>query len=116
MVLYKSLVDFLKEHLQSIQLETEQKKEELVSRLQNSSSFSETHIIINALKEYSGWTNNQIEELCNAAINNRQVAWILGDPDVLDFYYELLLNDPSTDMGSEIIREVVETVIDLNNS
>lgn len=114
--IYKTLVDFLKEQLQSIQLKTEQEKEELIWKLCCSHAFEETHKIIGQLKDNTDWTESQVEELCKAVINNTQVEWILGDSDIFEFYYDLLFNNSSPNMESESVRKVVEKIIELNNA
>ncbi len=87
---YKNLVSFLSEHFKDIQLKTEQEKQELIDRLSISHNFECTHGIIAMLSKYTGWTEEQIEELCTAAENNNQISRIFGDMDVLCFYSTLL--------------------------
>ncbi|SFN64757.1 PIN domain-containing protein [Proteiniclasticum ruminis] len=89
---YSSLVGFLNEHTENIKLETEVKKQELISALKESHNFQETHGIIAMLRKYSGWTDDQIEQLCNCVEDNNQVGCILFDSDVEEFYTELLGN------------------------
>lgn len=87
---YKNLVPFLTENISDIKLETEAKKQNLIDQLSNSGSFQRTHATIAMLKMFSGWTEDQIEELCAIAEDNSQVSWILKDPDVFEFYSHVL--------------------------
>lgn len=87
---YKNLVPFLTENISDIKLETEAEKQNLIDQLSNSGSFQRTHAIIAMLKMFSGWTEDQIEELCAIAEDNSQVSWILKDPDVFEFYSHVL--------------------------
>lgn len=87
---YKNLVLFLSENITEIKLEAENEKKSLIEQLSTSASFQKTHDIIATLKMFSGWTENQIEQLCSIAENNTQVSYILKDSDVLDFYANIL--------------------------
>lgn len=87
---YKNLVSFLNEHFEYIKLRTEREKQDLIVRLNSSYNFECTHGIIAMLNKYTGWTELQIEEICQAAENNNQVKWILEDTDIYNFYYYLL--------------------------
>lgn len=87
---YKNLVPFLTENISDIKLGTEAEKQNLIDQLSNSGSFQRTHAIIAMLKMFSGWTEDQIEELCAIAEDNSQVSWILKDPDVFEFYSHVL--------------------------
>lgn len=89
-IFFKSLVEFLKMHVQDIELHAESYKDELIEELRFSRSFAYTHKIIADLSEYSDWSTRQIEDMCAAAMNNNQVSWLLGDDDVYDFYRKLL--------------------------
>lgn len=87
---YKNLISFLNENISEIKLQQETEKEELIKGLQNSPNFTTTHSIIKELSYYTDWENDQIIELCTAAVNNTQVFWILYDEDVYNFYKNLL--------------------------
>lgn len=89
-IFFKSLSSFISEHIGNITLETEKEKEELIASLSASYNFSNTHAIINRLSMHSGWTSQQIEDLCAAALDNTQVGWILGDDDLTEFFSNLL--------------------------
>lgn len=89
-IFFKSLVDFLKMHVQDIELHAESYKDELIEELRFSRSFAHTHKIVADLNEYSEWSNRQIEDMCAAAVKNNQVGWLLGDDDVYLFYKQLL--------------------------
>ncbi|WP_308512610.1 PIN domain-containing protein [uncultured Veillonella sp.] len=109
---YSSLVDFLKEHVRDIQLEDEIKKQKLILDLCNSQNFVTTHGVIASLKKYSGWTEQEVEQLSTALINNNQINWIITDSDVWDFYFTLLSNfnyeklpDCATKRALELLAE-----------
>ena len=84
------MVSFLTEHIKEINLETEQEKQNLIRKLKHSESFEETHGIIAMLNKHTGWTNAQIEDICEAAEDNTQIKWIIEDQDVYEFYYKIL--------------------------
>lgn len=89
---YKNLVLFLNEHFEDIKLQCEQIKQEQISRLWGCRCFADTHKIIAELSENSQWDEQQIEELCSAALENNQIKWILDDEDIFEFYSKLLKN------------------------
>lgn len=62
-----------------------------VAALVNSSSFHETHKAVDALATMLHLLGTEdAEKLVNAAIDNHQIGWILSDPDVRDFYQNLV--------------------------
>ncbi|MBP3836428.1 MAG: hypothetical protein J6E31_04990, partial [Pyramidobacter sp.] len=110
---FVSLVEFLKAHAKEIELQTEQKKDELINGLKKSYNFQTTHAVIRALGEFHDWSTQQIDDLCKAAIDNSQVLWILGDDDVLSFYKKLL---SSTTAKSECIDELKSRISEFDQS
>ena len=89
-VFFRSLVEFLNKHFKDIELKTEREKDDLIEGLKGSHSFATTHAIVAQLANHSEWSVSQIIELSRIALNNSQVEWILGDPDVNDFFKSLL--------------------------
>ena len=105
---YQNLVSFLRKHIAEIQLKTEQEKEQLIDNLRNSPSFVTTHGIITMLNRFTGWSDSQIEGLCEAVIENTQVKWIIGDDDVFEFYSQLLSGKRSLPEVSDVIQKVID--------
>lgn len=109
---YSTLVGFLNEHVQEIQLKEEIKKQEYISELINSKSFMETHGLVALLKKYSSWTKADIAKICCALVYNAQVKWIIRDDDIFDFYNTILSNVKYDEVGEcakkafEIIKEI----------
>lgn len=111
---YKNLVPFLSEHFKDIKLRTEQEKQTLIARLNSSHNFETTHGIIAMLDKHSGWTESQIEELCQAVQSNNQVGWILGDIDVLNFYANLLSKVKYEELPPSATKEVMDAVFSID--
>lgn len=107
-IFYTNLVDFLNEHVKDIELQTEKTKDRLINRLFCSPSFQSTHSIISKLSEYSGWSEQQIEDLCSIVIDNGQVYRILGDDDVYCFYKALVSKFGYDDLDDCAIKKVIE--------
>lgn len=105
---YSSLVDFLNEHVKDIQLEDEIKKQKLILDLYNSQNFESTHGIIASLRKYSGWTEQEVEKLSAALINNNQINWIITDSDVWDFYSTILSNSNYEKLPDCATKEAIE--------
>jgi len=87
---YRTLTDFINNHVGTIELKTENEKRDSIELLRQSRSFQRTHSTIAQLNRYSSWTNDQIIELCQIAHENNQVNAILDDIDVFSFYATLL--------------------------
>ena len=68
------------------QSEEEIKKEELIDRLEDSTSFANTHAVIEQLADIDEWSESQKNKLVKIALENNQVTYILKDNDVKDFY------------------------------
>lgn len=120
---YTNLVPFLNEHFKDIKLKTEQEKQELIDKLNNSNSFAYTHGIVAMLNKHTGWTESQIEEICNAVENNSQVGSILEDNDIFNFYHSVLsrvnykeLLDCSTRRVMELIFSDIAEIVSRSQS
>lgn len=97
--------------MHDIKLQTERIKQSLIEELSNSCSYQSTHGTIAELRKYSGWSDQQVEELCSIVVNNGQVSRIINDDDVWNFYYGLVskfkdddLNDCATKSVLELLR------------
>lgn len=85
----------------------EREKTDLIIELENSSSFAGTHSVISKLLEISSWTNEQKNDLCEIALRNSQILYILGDPDVSQFYKGLLKNMKNLSEAAQKIKEAI---------
>jgi hypothetical protein len=113
---YSNLVDFLNEHAKNIQLETENRKQELIDELYCSGSFQTTHSVIAMLNKYSGWTEQQIEKLCLALEDNTQVLWILEDTDVFEFYCSVLAAVKYNELDDCATKRAIDNMIAAQNN
>lgn len=107
---YTNLVPFLSEHLKEIKLKTEQEKQQLIEELNNSYSFAYTHGIIAMLNKYEGWTESQIENICEAVENNTQVGSILEDNDIFSFYRNILSKTNYKELPNCSTKRVMELI------
>lgn len=112
---YSTLVGFLKEHINEIQLNAEIDKQKLIDKLYESSSFASTHGIISSLKQYSGWTEQQAERICSALVDNNQVSWIIEDPDILDFYNTIVSEYNYKELSDCSIKQAIDIINETNN-
>ena len=109
---YKDLVSFLSEHIKEIKLKTEREKQDIIENLKRSGGFSETHGIIAMLNQYNGWTEVQIESICEAAVENTQVKWIFEDQDIYDFYHKILSKVDKTQLLEGYTKTVLGWVLE----
>lgn len=80
-------------------------KEDLVDKLNDSSSFAETHEIIKLMSDIDKWEKNQIERILEIGTLNSQVKYILNDTDVKKFYVKIC---KKTD--SEYAKKVMDLI------
>ena len=71
------------------QSKEDQEKQDLINALEDSESFKNTHAVIAALSEFTGWSEKQKRKLLNIALDNTQVEYILKDEDVYNFYKKI---------------------------
>lgn len=90
---YDTLTGFLDENHPDLNLSTEKQKDIEIDRLADSSSFSETHMLIARLKKYQEFTPPQLTTLAEIYLTNRQVHWIILDEDVLSFAEDIILRN-----------------------
>ncbi|BDU35747.1 PIN domain-containing protein [Vibrio nigripulchritudo] len=89
-VFYRRLSQFFKDHYPDIKLASELEKELAIKELVASGSFSSTHARIERVSKFAEFNKAQVNELCEAALTNQQINWIIGDPDVHEFYTGLV--------------------------
>lgn len=82
----------------------------MIDKLADSRSFVTTHGTIAMLKKYSGWTEDQIDRLCQIAEDNSQVSWILTDEDVMRFYDDLLENVDYDKLGDCATKRIIDNI------
>ena len=85
----------------------EREKTDLIIELENSGSFAGTHAVINKLQKIDNWTNEQRDMLFEIALRNSQVLYILGDPDVSQFYQRLLRNVKNLSEAAQKIKDAI---------
>jgi hypothetical protein len=89
-ILYRGLSEFFAVHFKRIKLAADVAKATAIDRLASSSSFGTTHSAIAKLVPHLGtFTPSEAERLVEIANENNQVGWIIGDPDVKDFFVGL---------------------------
>jgi hypothetical protein len=87
---YKTLSSFFADKFPNIQFAPELEKSLTIKEFVNSNSFSGTHNAVARLKHVPDFTEAQLNELVAAVVANRQIHWIIGDPDVRAFVTTLM--------------------------
>lgn len=85
----------------------EQQKEDLIIKLENSSNFANTHMVIKELNAYTSWSIEQKERLFEIAVSNRQVFCILSDSDIKRFFKQLLRGMSSLSENAEEVKKAI---------
>ena len=85
-----------------------QRRDELITKLENSRSFATTHMVVKELNEYGDLTKTECEKLFDIAVCNLQVHWILGDSDVANFYTKLLKKYKKYSEAADRVREIID--------
>ena len=104
---YRRLSTFFKEHFPHIKLASELEKEILISELRNSGNFKSTHAAVEKLSKYTDFTVAQVEEILSAAIDNRQVRWIITDEDVKELI-TTIISDKEKHLNQENLKKIYD--------
>lgn len=81
-------------------------KEDLIDKLNESSSFAETHEIIKLMSDIDKWEKAQIERILEVATLNSQVKYILKDNDIKEFYVKI--SQGTNSIHAKKVRELME--------
>ncbi len=81
-------------------------KEDLIDKLNESSSFAETHEIIKLMSDIDKWEKAQIERILEVATLNSQVKYILKDNDIKEFYVKI--SQGTNSIYAKKVRELME--------
>lgn len=91
--LYTSLLDFVRKHQADVHLSVEHERvvqqNRLVSQLEMSTSFMDTHAVLSRLVRSFPLTDGNVERTIMALKENNQVGWIGEDPDVKAFFLRI---------------------------
>lgn len=88
--------------------ETTRKKKELINELDCSGSFKQTHEIIGGLSKFDNWTDEEIEFLCETAMRNSQVYFILSDYLIKTFYSSLIKQAKTMGENAKELKKILE--------
>ena len=88
------------------QSKEDQEKQDLINALEDSESFKNTHAVVAALSEFTGWTEKQKAKLLSIALENKQVEYILKDEDIRDFY--AVICDGTDSEEAKKVRDIME--------
>lgn len=91
---------------ESISAEQRQKND-LIIRLEESVSFSNTHSVITEMDKIENWTFDEIEKLCGIALVNSQISYVLRDADVSKFFKRII---NSVEMPMESTKRVIDII------
>ncbi len=83
-------------------------KMNLIMSLESSRNFFTTHRLIEELLKSDSWTDDEVEMLIDAALNNTQVRYIINDLDVKLFYKTILKKAPKQSEKAEQLKELFE--------
>jgi hypothetical protein len=84
---------FFKARFPHIKLATELEKEILIRELQASSSFADTRRTLRRLAAHKDLTDQQLNDILEAAVSNTQIYWIVEDHDINHYLRKILLAD-----------------------
>ncbi len=90
------------------QSKSELKKEELIDKLEDSTSFANTHAIIEQLSKIDSWSVVQKTKLIRIALTNYQVTYILKDKDVQEFY-DFLCDETESSEEIEMLKKILDS-------
>ena len=117
---YSSLKEFIERHFPEVKIEAFLQAAEAVQALEQSGSFSSTHLAITRLNSCEVFSINQVKRLIVAGEENAQVSWILGDDDVFGFFkslrdsYKDQLGKHFFERLERLVEEEVETEVEFD--
>lgn len=88
--------------------EDEKAKINLTIALEDSRSFSRTHKIVEELSKCFNWSDDDIDYLCEIALRNDQIRYILRDMDIRRFYKKLLQGKRTFSKAEAEVKEIIE--------
>jgi len=103
--LFNRISQLIAEIIENAEKSIEEEKYTLANELKESHSFSETHSVIRSIVKYTDFNAEQLRVICDAAIENEQVRWIIGDQDVRQLY-EFILKKYKEVIGLDCIEEL----------
>ena len=68
--------------------------------------WTKTNEVLEALSEFTGWTEKQKAKLLSIALENKQVEYILKDEDIRDFY--AVICDGTDSEEAKKVRDIME--------
>lgn len=86
---YRKLSEFFREKYPDIKLASELEKQLAIDAFINSPNFVSTHVAIKNLSKYPDFSDSEVNEIAQAAVRNRQIYWIVDDPDVESFVSQI---------------------------
>ena len=89
------------------QSKEELEKEELIDKLSDSTSFANTHAVIEQLTGVKVWSGAQKNKLLRIALENTQVTYILKDYDLKAFY--TIICDGVDTEDADGVREILNS-------
>jgi hypothetical protein len=114
--LYRKIGEFLDDRFPHIKVVSEYEKERRIRRLIESGSFATTHLAIAGLSSYTDFSDQEAQDLLEAAVHNPQIGRIAIDPDVQKFlsylarhYGHLLDDETRLEFDAIVFREEPET-------
>jgi hypothetical protein len=84
------LSSFFMKHFPQINLADEEVKNTLIDELFLSPTFAESRRILHEMKNYTYFTDSQLDNIVAAVITNNQIFWILEDSDIFNIVYKII--------------------------
>lgn len=88
--------------------EEQQLKEQLINKLEESSSFAATHTIIAEMNYLQQWSAEEVERICEIASSNDQVRYVIGDADISEFLKKIIRKANAADPYSREISKIIQ--------
>ena len=88
--------------------EAQREKTNLLIALEGSGSFATTHKTIDSMRSFPLWDADERAQLYAIALENSQVHYVLGDPDVKEFYTQLLAQEKTLSAQAVQVQSALE--------
>ncbi len=87
---YRKLSQLTEKHFDGVAFTFDSNKEKLISDLENSMYYADTHLAVAGLNDFSYFSFNDMSRILSAAYSNNQISSIVTDEDIVSFIRKIV--------------------------
>jgi len=115
-VFNEKLEEYYYNNLREVQLsekemsEEQQTKEQLINKLEESSSFASTHTIIIEMDSIQQWSSDEVERICEIALSNEQVGYVIRETKISEYLKRIIHSSGATGEKAERVSKIIQDI------